>query len=80
MPITNIMNRERDNSNVDYEVVSCDREINFRLPANNCRVASSNVSAAEMLEQMKRENPGFMLLMDHFVDKRLEQATKNNEE
>ena len=71
-----IMNRGRDNSNVDYEVISCDSEINFRLLANNGRVASSNVSAAEMLEQMKRENPGFMLLMNHFVDKRLEQALR----
>ena len=80
MPITNIMNRERDISNVDYEVISCDSKINFRLPANHGRVVSSNVSAAEMLEQMKREGPGFMLLMNYFVDKRLEQATKNNEE
>ena len=66
----------------------CDSEVNFRIPQalrRNQRgrmpVLQSNNSeniyptAAEMLEQLQNDNPGFMMLMNHFIEKKLQEAS-----
>ena len=61
----------------DKVSVYCDSEVNFRLPKSKVNDYNSGlgISAAEMVKQMQKDNPGFMLLMQHLVDKHIEECS-----
>ena len=58
-------------------LVRCDSEVVLHLPNNETNNLLSDWAAKEMLERMEKDNPGFVLLMDHLVDKKLKNKEKD---